>query len=618
MARFRIEQLKLSLSKLLIFKRRAVCLLLMGILTGCLGYSGVVHSPAIDEVGHLPSGIAHWHLNRFEPYAVNPHLVRMIASIPVLIMHPKVDWSPLAGKDVRVSDRVEWKLSRRFVELNGARSITMWAAARWMLIPLVLLGAWTVHRWSISLSDAGCVALALFVFCPTILGHGSMVTPDAVAATFGVLAAMSFRRWLRTPTGLETVLVGATFFAAIMAKSTWLVVLPAFVVVLCAIETQCATLRWDWWQRCKSLGSMVCIVLIAINGAYGFEKTLTPLGNLPFSSQALAHNEIPGITWERNRFIGTELGKLPIPLPASFIEGLDVQRKDFDARFRSYLMGEWKHGGWWYYYLVGFLVKEPIGFQLMLFASILNGLWIWKQWSRESIREWSLIVTPPLLIFGLVSSQTGFNHHMRYVLPAYPFLFIIAARTVTLGRFWKWFSYACLTWQAAAVLWFAPHWMSYFNEAAGGPVNGHKWLVDSNIDWGQDILMLKWWQDKHPEAAPLHAALFTGFDPKDIGLKFKLPAPYVKGQVRIISNDGQRGPQPGWYAMSVCMLKGMHFSVFDGIGSKEWSMENFTYFLDNFEPVDRIGYSIYIYHITEEDASRVRAKLRSEEAEEFE
>ena len=164
------------------------------------------------------------------------------------------------------------------------------------------------------------------------------------------------------------------------------------------------------------------------------------------------------------------------------------------------------------------------------------------------------------------------------------------------------------------MLWFAPHWMSYFNEAAGGPLNGHKWLVDSNIDWGQDILMLKWWQDKHPEATDLQAALFTGFDPKDIGLKFRLPAPFIKGELQTLSRDGLRGPQPGWYAISVCQLKGHSFSVPEGNGEWTWSDGHFTYFLDNFEPVDRIGYSIYIYHVTEADAARVRAKLLAEEA----
>lgn len=204
---------------------------------------------------------------------------------------------------------------------------------------------------------------------------------------------------------------------------------------------------------------------------------------------------------------------------------------------------------------------------------------------------------------------------MRYVLPAYPFLFMIAARTVTLGKFWKWFSYCCLIWQAAAVLWFAPHWMSYSNEFAGGPKSGHKWLVNSNIDWGQDILMLKWWQDKHPEAAPLNAAMFTAFDPRDIGLKFKLPVPFIRGRPEIGDKDGLGGPQSGWYAVSVCMLKGQYSSVPEGDGEWSGSTENFTYFLDNFEPVEMIGYSIYIYHITEEDAARVRAKLLLEEAE---
>ena len=145
-------------------------------------------------------------------------------------------------------------------------------------------------------------------------------------------------------------------------------------------------------------------------------------------------------------------------------------------------------------------------------------------------------------------------------------------------------------------------------------MNGHKWLVDSHIDWGQDILMLKWWQDEHPEATPLHAAMFTGFDPKDIGLKFRLPAPFIKGEPQSLSRDGLRGPQSGWYAVSVCQLKGHHFSVPEGDGEWTGSSGHFMYFLDNFEPVDMIGYSIYIYHISEEDAARVRAKLLVEEA----
>ena len=70
---------------------------------------------------------------------------------------------------------------------------------------------------------------------------------------------------------------------------------------------------------------------------------------------------------------------------------MDLQKRDFERGYPSYLMGEWKHGGWWYYYLVGFLVKEPIGFQLMLYVSIVSGILSWRKWTQESVREWDCV-----------------------------------------------------------------------------------------------------------------------------------------------------------------------------------------------------------------------------------
>jgi len=96
-------------------------------------------------------------------------------------------------------------------------------------------------------------------------------------------------------------------------------------------------------------------------------------------------------------------------------------------------------------------------------------------------------------------------------------------------------------------------------------------------------------------------------------LKFRLPAPYLKDEPEVVSNDGLRGPQAGWYAISVCQLKGHSFSVPNGDGDWVWSDGHFTYFMDHFEPVDMIGYSIYIYHITEQQAAEVRERLREAE-----
>ncbi len=117
----------------------------------------------------------------------------------------------------------------------------------------------------------------------------------------------------------------------------------------------------------------------------------------------------------------------------------------------------------------------------------------------------------------------------------------------------------------------------------GGPKNGHAHLgcvpADSNIDWGQDLLYLKRWLDDHPEAKPLHLAFNGSYDASIAGIEYTLPP---------------SEPQPGWHALSVNRIRSR--------------TREYEYFL-RFEPVAMAGYSIYIYHITLDEANRVRREL---------
>ncbi|MEZ6121808.1 MAG: hypothetical protein R3C49_01380 [Planctomycetaceae bacterium] len=358
---------------------------------------------------------------------------------------------------------------------------------------------------------------------------------------------------------------------------------------------------------------MALTSLLLINALYGFEGFGTRLGELPFKSRSFARNDMPGITWPINKFSGSALGDLPVPLPSSLLQGIDVQRGDFEQGYRSYLMGEWKHGGWYYYYFVGFLVKQPIGFQVLLFASILHSIFHWRRWTASGIAWWGTILLTPLLVFGLVSSQTGFNHHMRYVLPGLPCLFVIAARTVTFGPMGRRLAILCAVVQFGSVASVSPSWLSYFNELAGGPMRGHNWLLDSNIDWGQDVGRLLTWVDAHPDR-DLQAAVNAAYDLSDLGIDFQLPPPFVPGHPEIVDAHGRRGPVPGWFAISICQLKGHQFLVQNHSGRLDWTDGQFAYFMDNFEPDETVGYSIYIYHITEVEADELRRKLLREEA----
>ena len=42
-----------------------------------------------------------------------------------------------------------------------------------------------------------------------------------------------------------------------------------------------------------------------------------------------------------------------------------------------------------------------------------------------------------------------------------------------------------------------PDYIPYFNQFAGGSKNGHNWLLDSNLDWGQDLIALKRFMEKN-------------------------------------------------------------------------------------------------------------------------
>ena len=225
-----------------------------------------------------------------------------------------------------------------------------------------------------------------------------------------------------------------------------------------------------------------------------------------------------------------------------------------------------------------------------------------------------ILLAHALVILALVSSQTGFNHHLRYVLPVFPFAYVWASKVApfAVARGWRVVVPAglALLWSVVSSLSVYPHNLSYFNELVGGPKGGHAELVDSNIDWGQDLLYLKAWRDEHPEAEPFGLAYFGFMDPRVAGIEFELPpkGPVLKPRAQEVP-VGSVGPRPGWYAVSVMLLRGYRYTVPDGHGGNPYLDEPYyTYFL-HFQPVAMAGYSIYIYHVTPAEANRVRVEL---------
>jgi 4-amino-4-deoxy-L-arabinose transferase-like glycosyltransferase len=565
----------------------------------------------VDEVASLAAGVSYWRTGRFFAYRVNPPLTKLLSALPALAAGARADF-----RDLRDSPgtRAEYGAGHAFLEANRSRLFDLVCLARLPGLAWSALGGGLVFLWARRLygGAAGCFALALWCVEPLVLGHAPLVTTDVPAAVAGLAASFAFWRYLRAPTWRGAGAAGVLLGLAGLTKFT-LLLLFALWPLLWMLDRRLG--RADARSSPGRLAEGGQLLLIAalglyvINWGYLFRGSLRPLGDYPFVSRALAGQSAGGGS-PGNRFKGHWLGAVPVPLPEDVLRGIDTQQVDFEARMRSYLAGRWRREGWWYYYLYGLAVKLPLGTIALVLWGAASALGA----RGPSRRDEAFLLATAATFLALVSAQTGFSHHLRYAIPALPYLLIVAAGLAgpRPGRP-RWagpLAWALLLGAAGSSLAVAPHWLSYFNEAAGGPANGHAHLLDSNIDWGQDLLSLRSWLRDHPEARPLGLAYFNSVDPGLVGIDYRLPPPgreaLAPGQR---PDQGPVGPRPGYFAVSVNFLRGFEFLIADGRGGMHQVRPHEYEYFRAFRPIARAGYSIYIYHITPRDCDAVRRSL---------
>jgi hypothetical protein len=592
---------------------RAAAYLLLAIHALLLLRASRLNFVVVDEVGHVPSGISHWSTGDFSAYRVNPPLPRMIAALPVLLAGPTIDHSHMIAPP---GERSEWALGLDFFAANTRNYFDLIWLARLAGIAWSVLGGWLVGHWSRELfgEPAGCLSTCLWCVDPTVMAFAQVVTPDIPATTSGLAAAYAYWHYLLRPSMRRALACGALLGIAQLTKFTLLLDYALWPLLFLAFRCRCRSTPGASVTRARRLREAIAIVavsLLIINAGYAFRGTGRPLGSLAFFSRLFAVDfQLTDRTKPDPSGIYALIRAIPIPFPEDFVTGIDIQRRDFEGHLPSYLRGEWKHRGWWYYYLYAILIKTPIGTLILC----ISGAIIASRPSTERRLDCLFVAAHGLSLLLFVSSQTGMNHHLRYVLPAFPFAVILAggaaAWASSRGRWPKALLSGFLSWSMIGSLSVYPHSMSYFNESVGGSLNGPHHLLDSNIDWGQDLFFLKGWLDDHPEACIVGFAYYNILDPKAFGIEYRLPPPGPSG---LFPNDlsylREKGPLPGYYAMSVNHLRGSRFAAPDGRGGFQISTPGRYEYFRQFEPIAMAGYSIAIYHITLEQANRVRRDI---------
>lgn len=648
------------------------CLLLVH--AALLAHTAWRKSATVDEVAHLPAGITYWEKRTFAVYHHNPPLVKLLAALPVMAAGGQVDytrsWERNRSRGLPVS---QWNLGWDFMYANAPRYRFLFFLGRLVPIGFSCAGLVLMARLARHIAGDRAVlpAACLWCFSPNLLAHGCLVTTDGAATVMTMATLLCLFHWASALRLRRTALLGVVLGLAQLTKFSLLLLYPLALLVGLLLATG---------KRTKLILHYVLAMLVSvfvINAGYFFEGTCRPLGEYTFLSDLLTRpratapqpGEIPPdhpwayvMETRVNRFRGGLLHWLPVPLPEHYVAGFDEQRLEAegipgpDGRrhgYYVYLAGQLRDHGWWYYYLVALALKLPLG---TIFLVLLWTVLVLVGRLRPHRLQLAAIVLATAFL-GAMSLATDINLGLRYVLPVVP-LSLLATVSLFAGsvRWIRALAVVALAWNAICVGRIHPHYLAYFNELAGGPARGHQYLIDSNIDWGQDLYELAEWLEEHYPNRKIGLAYFGNVDPAilpqlgyavkyylapprspdDLSLAAVAPDAPLRGFLLewaarhgdLLSEWQSRYPgrppfdlpelkraifdhlgipppsTPGVYAVSVNFLRRLPFRIRDQ-QSNIWDFARFddgsrgdpySYFL-KYTPVARIGYSIYVFEI---------------------
>jgi hypothetical protein len=458
-----------------------------------------VQSCTFDEPIHLPPGYVSWRLGDHRMNPDHPPLVRRIAALPLLFMDVTVKTDDHAWLTSR-----PWEFGKRFLfRWNDADRLLFWGRLSTVLFIGCGLGiavfSWAHRLWGL---PAASLALFLYVLNPDMLAHGSIVANDLGITLFIFLAVFAFERLCTRVTLGRTVLLGLSVGAALGTKFSGVALLPILGLIGLSVALRPASLSFQIGRRAGEarlrgarlyllaavLLAMTPIALLMVWASYGF---ISPLARDAAVNAAFDWSRIqpPNPLVRETLQIVRDWRIVPEAWTYGFLHFIE------HAQSRpAFLMGEYSETGWHRYFLVTFLLKTPVPLLLLGLAAL--GLSLRRGADRRALL---FLWLPFALYFGTALTR-NINIGHRHLLPVYPFLFVAAGSVATAivglapGRTRRLAAgglVVLLAWYAFGSQRIHPHYLAYFNELAGGPANGYRYLVDSNLDWGQDLIGLR-------------------------------------------------------------------------------------------------------------------------------
>jgi len=519
--------------------------------------SGVQKSPTMDEQNHIARGAAYLGTGDPRLSIEHPPVVNVLSALPahaLLDLHLPLDHWWEAAEWYHFADGFLWRVNQR-----PDRIVFL---SRLPIMGLGLLLTSLVFRWGSARFGpwGGLLAAAFSALDPNVLAHERLSTTDLGGTFFIALAAYAFWRLSQNRSLVRVLAAGLALGLAFAAKLSALVFGPILALAFLLDASRDGGRQWQRLaHRVALVAAVVVVALLVVWASYLFQ-------------------------------VGTVEGlRIPVPAPP-YVRGVQAIL-DFAAGGRpAYLLGQISTQGWWYYFPVAFAVKSPLP---TLLGLLIASLMLLRQPSGDD-----LFVSVPPLAYALTLTTARLNLGYRHLLPILPFLALNIGRLASSRSFHslarrplrmqarRSISILLVAWLTVSTILIYPHFLAYFNPLGGGPENGWHILVDSNIDWGQDLKALRRWMEQ--ESVDEVKLSWFGSAPPDAydvnhQLLVGLPHGYTMWQDPPFN---PRQPEPGVYAISVTNLVG---AVLPDPDLYAWFRRR--------PPDDRVGYSVFIYRV---------------------
>ena len=490
-----------------------------------------------DEIVHIPAGYFYVKKGDFFINYAHPPLCKTISGIFLSFL------------DIRFPEDIyqkykftewDWGLGILFFLFNKDKVEYISFLSRLPMIFLGVLLGFYIYLWASDLYGkiAGIFSLFIFSFCPNFLAYSCLVITDTAVSLFFLMTLYYLWKFYELGNKKYLIFSGISFGLALSTKFSAFFILSIIVLIFFFYGIIKGKFKKDIFYFILSFLIIPFLILFVF---YNFN----------FSN----------LKW--------------------FIEGIKrIFKETAQTGQELFLNGKFSNTGFRSFFLWVFLYKTPIPFIIILLLSIVL---------KPKIEKKEIFLLLPAILYFLISSlskkQVG---GIRYILPFYSFLYIFVSRIfVSSSKLKLIFLYLLILFYSFDSLKIHPHYLAYFNQIAGGPENGWKKLL--NIDWGQDLTGLKSFLEKEKNTEIMINCF--GLIPPEVYNIYNYE-PFLYQAFMSIPEEkyhiNSEKPLKEYLAISVNPLSGLQYSDHD-----------IFWYLKETKPKTKIGYSIFIYDITD-------------------